>query len=81
VHVLVHVHLLYAELFPQFSSRPRNIVGGGDWHSTALESSATKSAWKEGDITDICIDKSNVNSTVVKSRLICRNFGAGGGTS
>jgi len=32
-------------------------VGGGDWHSTALESSATKSAWKEEDFTDIFIDK------------------------
>ena len=57
---------------------------GGDWHSTALECSATKSVWKEEDLTDIVIGKCNVNSTVVKCRLIfffSRNFGAGGGTS
>lgn len=51
-------------------------MGGGDGHSTALECSAAKSAWKE-DFTDICIDKCNVNSTVVKSRLILSQFWCG----
>lgn len=52
-------------------------MGGGVWHSTALESNVTKSAWKEKDLADICIDKYNVSSIVVKSKLILSQFWCG----
>jgi len=52
-------------------------VGGGDWHSTTLGFSAAKSVWKKEDLTDVGIDKCNVISTVVKSRLIFSQFWCG----